>query len=152
MKKGYFRLDLLCRECISASQTVFFHTRSLFLIFLLRRKEYEKKKETLGLLNHRRDKYRKQQNHHSIFFYITIWMKGRVVNGSFNNLDRMDSFFFFFDKIEGGKGNSIAEPYAMHKRCLYGPSFNSIFFFLFFLVLTLIQFFKIEERTIHAWC
>jgi len=62
---------------------------------------------------------------------------------------RSDGFlFFFFDKIEGGKGNSIAEPYAMHKRCLYGPSFNSIFF-LFFLVLTLIQFFKIEEPFMH---
>lgn len=40
------------------------------LVFL-----FEKKKETLGLLNNRRNKYIKQRNHHSIFIGFLNYYK-----------------------------------------------------------------------------
>ena len=114
----------------------------------LTKKRVRKKKETLGLLNHRRDKYRKQQNHHSIFVLHSN-MNERKGGKWIIQQSRSDGFFFFFfDKIERGKRNSIAEPYAMHKRCLYGPSFNSIFF-LFFFSPYFNPIFQ-DRRTVHA--
>lgn len=137
--RGHFRFDLMCRGYISASQTILFHTRILFLIFMLWKKKYKNEKKkiiffliwsyqkgTLGLLNHRQNKYIKQQNHHSIFFTPT---KGRVVNGSFNDLDRMDSISFFNRIEEKEKVNSIVEPYAQKMPVRL---YNSIFFFLYF--------------------
>lgn len=123
--------------------------------------EYEKKKrkffliwsyqkETLGLLNHRRDKYRKQQNHHSIFFYITIWMKGRVVNGSFNNLDRMDSFFFLRKNRRGKRKfhcRAVCNAQKVPVRSVVQFYFFSCFFFSPYFN-PILQ----DRRTIYAWC
>ena len=72
MREGAFPIS--CRGPISASQTFFLFTpEAINNIDII--KEYEKKdyfflsflKETLGLLNHRRNKYIKQRSHHSIF-------------------------------------------------------------------------------------
>ena len=41
--------------------------RRLFLIYFFFYFDLKKKKETLGLLNHKKNKYIKQRSHHSIF-------------------------------------------------------------------------------------
>jgi hypothetical protein len=56
-----------------------------------------------------------------------------MVIGAFADPDRINpisSLFFFIFLRWKGKGNSIVEPYAMHKGCLYGCSilFDLLFF------------------------
>lgn len=126
----------------------------LFLCYEKKSQKNEKKnrflllgsyqKETLGLLNHRRDKYIKQQNHHSIFLTTT---KGRVVNGLLFGSDRF-YLFFSIEFFSTEKINSIAEPYAMYKKCPYGC------LILFFIVIQIPLYFNpivqyIDRRTVH---
>jgi hypothetical protein len=63
----------------------------------------------------------------------------------------MDSIFFF-DRIEieekGGR-NAIAEPYAMHKRCLYGCSILFVFFSSCFFIPYFSPILQ-DRRTVHA--
>ncbi len=92
------------------------------------------------MLNNRRNKYIKQRNHHSIFLTT---QKGRVVIGSFTYVNRIDPLFIFILFIfyffilqckvkKRVKVNSIVEPYAMYKRCLYGCSILSFFLLLYY--------------------
>jgi len=80
-----------------------------------------KKKETLGLLNHRRNKYIKQRDHHSIF----IPQKRRVVIGLFIDLGLLDSIFSLFSMKEKREFHCKAVCNAQKMPVRF---FNSIFF------------------------
>lgn len=81
---------------ISASQTLFSHRKIIYKINI----KNKRKKDTLGLLNHRRikKKYIKQRNHHSIF--LNSSKKRRVVIGSFIDLRIIEPSF---DERKGKK-------------------------------------------------
>lgn len=133
--------DFIYRESISASQTFLFsHRKSLNNLYVMNERVRKEKKtiifpyfiwlnqkETLGLLNHRRNKYIKQRSHHSIFF-LTRKRKVRVVIGIYRF--GSDRSYFSISSMKGK--NSIVEPYAMCKRCLYGCSILSFFLVILF--------------------
>ena len=86
------------------------------------------------MLNNRRNKYIKQRNHPSIFIVFLNYYKRK---GGYwiiyqPESDRLYHFFFFyFFNVSKVKVNSIIEPYAMRKKCLYGCSIISFLISLY---------------------
>lgn len=106
----------------------FSHRKAFKNIYVM--KEYEKKKKLGDCWI--TDEIIKQRNHHSSFeilqkrkdgYWIIYW------SGS----DR--TCIFSISSMEG-KINSIVEPYAIRKRCLYGCSILSLFVFFIILYLS----------------
>ena len=131
-KKGVFTIlsDLSGAYFSVTNFFVFsFHTGKLLRIFMLWKNMKKKKKLGDCWIT---DEIIKQRNHHSSFeilqkrkdgYWIIYW------SGS----DR--TCIFSISSMEG-KINSIVEPYAIRKRCLYGCSILSLFVFFIILYLS----------------
>lgn len=105
------------------------------------------KKETLGLLNHRRNKYIKQRGHHSIFELIRK-KKRRVVIGLFIDLGLIDSIFSLFSFIEKREFHckAVCNAQKMPVRL-----FNSIFFSYYSLAILPVSLCELEEPFIMLY-
>ena len=119
-KKGLLKIISSLFGHISASQTLFSHRKLIYKI----------KKKTLWdcwIIDGSKKWYIKQRNHHSIFLTPTK-QKRRMVIGSFMDPRIIEPIFCFLSPKGKVKNvNSILEPYATHKKSLYGYSNFSVF-------------------------